>query len=64
MADDESPRGSVWIENLTGMEAEEALREFEVVMIPLGARDQGAWLPPPHEQRLDNGGVPRQTGRG
>ena len=38
MADDESPKGSVWIENLTWLEAEKALREYEVVMIPLGAR--------------------------
>ena len=47
MADDESPRGSVWIENLTWMEAEEALREYSVVMIPLGARtkEHGPHLP-------------------
>ncbi len=47
MADDESPRGSVWIENLTWMEAEEALREYAVVMIPLGARtkEHGPHLP-------------------
>ena len=47
MADDGSPRGSVWIENLTWMEAEEALREYEVVMIPLGARtkEHGPHLP-------------------
>jgi creatinine amidohydrolase len=47
MAGDESPRGSVWIENLTWMEAEEALREYAVVMIPLGARtkEHGPHLP-------------------
>ena len=47
MADDESPRGSVWIENLTWMEAEEALQEYAVVMIPLGARtkEHGPHLP-------------------
>jgi len=47
MADEGSPRGSVWIENLTWMEAEEALRECEVVMIPLGARtkEHGPHLP-------------------
>ena len=47
MADDGPPRGSVWIENLTWMEAEEALREYEVVMIPLGARtkEHGPHLP-------------------
>ena len=47
MADDESPRGSVWIESLTWMEAEEALREYVVVMIPLGARtkEHGPHLP-------------------
>ncbi len=47
MADDGSPRGSVWIENLTWMEAEKALREYEVVMIPLGARtkEHGPHLP-------------------
>jgi creatinine amidohydrolase len=47
MADDESPGGSVWIESLTWMEAENALREYEVVMIPLGARtkEHGPHLP-------------------
>ena len=47
MADEGSPRGSIWIENLTWMEAEEALRECEVVMIPLGARtkEHGPHLP-------------------
>jgi len=47
MADDGPPKGSVWIENLTWMEAEEALREYEVVMIPLGARtnEHGPHLP-------------------
>jgi creatinine amidohydrolase len=47
MADDESPMGSVWIENLTWLEAEKALREYEVVMIPLGARtkEHGPHLP-------------------
>ena len=47
MADDGPPRGSVWIENLTWMEDEEALREYEVVMIPLGARtkEHGPHLP-------------------
>ncbi|MEE8355609.1 MAG: creatininase family protein [Candidatus Bathyarchaeia archaeon] len=47
MADDESPRGSVWIENITWVEAEEALHEYEVVMIPLGARakEHGPHLP-------------------
>ena len=47
MADDESPGGSVWIENLTWLEAENALREYEVVMIPLGARtkEHGPHLP-------------------
>ena len=47
MADDGSPRGSVWIENLTWMEAERVLEEYEVVMIPLGARtkEHGPHLP-------------------
>ena len=47
MADDEFPMGSVWIENLTWLEAEKALREYEVVMIPLGARtkEHGPHLP-------------------
>ncbi len=38
---------SVWIEGLTWVEAEEALREYEVVMIPLGARtkEHGPHLP-------------------
>lgn len=38
---------SVWLENLTWMEAEEALREHRVVMIPLGARtkEHGPHLP-------------------
>lgn len=47
MADNESPRGSVWIENITWMEAEEALQEYEAVMIPLGARtkEHGPHLP-------------------
>jgi creatinine amidohydrolase len=47
MAEDESPKGSVWIENLTWMETEEALQEYEVVMIPLGARakEHGPHLP-------------------
>lgn len=37
----------VWIEGLTWVEAEEALREHEVVMIPLGARtkEHGPHLP-------------------
>jgi creatinine amidohydrolase len=47
MADDESPRGNVWIENLTWMEAEDALGEYTAVMIPLGARtkEHGPHLP-------------------
>ena len=47
MADDEFPMGSVWIENLTWLEAEKTLREYEVVMIPLGARtkEHGPHLP-------------------
>ena len=47
MADDESPKGSVWIENLIWLEAEKALREYKVVMIPLGARtkEHGPHLP-------------------
>jgi len=47
MADDGSPKGSVWIENLTWMEAERVLEEYEVVMIPLGARtkEHGPHLP-------------------
>ncbi len=47
MAEDGSPRESVWIENLTWMEVEEELREYEVVMIPLGARskEHGPHLP-------------------
>ena len=47
MADDGSSKGSVWIENLTWMEAEEALQAYEVVMIPLGARtkEHGPHLP-------------------
>ena len=47
MADDGSPRRSVWIEDLTWVEAEEALKEYEVVMIPLGARtkEHGLHLP-------------------
>jgi creatinine amidohydrolase len=38
---------SVWIENLTWVEAEEALKKHEVVMIPLGARtkEHGPHLP-------------------
>ena len=55
MADDESPRGSIWIENLTWVEAEKALRVYDAVMIPLGGQDQGARPPPPLEQRLGHG---------
>ncbi len=42
-----SGKKSVWLENLTWIEAEEALREHEVVMIPLGARtkEHGPHLP-------------------
>jgi len=38
---------SVWLENLTWVEAEEVLRDYEVVMIPLGARtkEHGPHLP-------------------
>jgi creatinine amidohydrolase len=38
---------SVWLENLTWIEAEDALRGYEVVMIPLGARtkEHGPHLP-------------------
>ena len=38
---------SVWIENLTWVEAEEALKKHDVVMIPLGARtkEHGPHLP-------------------
>ena len=44
---DETPRESVWIENLSWMEAEEVLREYAAVMIPLGARtkEHGPHLP-------------------
>jgi creatinine amidohydrolase len=47
MADEGSPMESVWIESLTWVEAEEALRKYEVVMIPLGARtkEHGPHLP-------------------
>ena len=40
-------RKSVWIEGLTWVEAEEVLGEYEVVMIPLGARtkEHGPHLP-------------------
>lgn len=43
MADDGFPEGSVWIENLTWVEAEKALREYEAVMIPLGAIVAAGW---------------------
>jgi creatinine amidohydrolase len=38
---------SVWLEELTWVEAEEVLRDYEVVMIPLGARtkEHGPHLP-------------------
>jgi creatinine amidohydrolase len=38
---------SVWLEHLTWIEVEEALKEYEVVMIPLGARtkEHGPHLP-------------------
>lgn len=41
------PKESVWLEELTWVEAEEALRLYEVVMIPLGARtkEHGPHLP-------------------
>jgi len=44
---DETPRESVWIEDMSWMEAEEALREYSAVMIPLGARtkEHGPHLP-------------------
>ncbi|MCW3992933.1 MAG: creatininase family protein [Candidatus Bathyarchaeota archaeon] len=40
-------RESVWLEELTWVEAEEAIRDYEVVMIPLGARtkEHGPHLP-------------------
>jgi len=39
--------GSIWLENLTWMEAEEAFIQYEVVVIPLGARtkEHGPHLP-------------------
>ncbi|MGD2200549.1 MAG: creatininase family protein [Candidatus Bathyarchaeota archaeon] len=42
-----NPKESIWLEDLTWVEAEEALRQFEVVMIPLGARtkEHGPHLP-------------------
>jgi creatinine amidohydrolase len=47
LADDETPKRSVLIENLSWMEAEEALRAYTTVMIPLGARtkEHGPNLP-------------------
>jgi creatinine amidohydrolase len=40
-------RKALWIENLSWVEAEEAFREYQVVMIPLGARtkEHGPHLP-------------------
>lgn len=39
--------GSVWLEGLTGVEAEETLKRYEVVLIPLGARtkEHGPHMP-------------------
>ena len=43
----EDGSGSVWLEELTWVEAEEVLRRYRVVMIPLGARtkEHGPHLP-------------------